>query len=115
MLQRVRIVAALTVAVCVGLALGQDKKPDDKKPDEKPPVVAVKLKGALPQHFKKLGLRDDQIQKVYKIRSESKAKQDELRAKIEKLKADERSDLDKLLTADQRGRLVELRSGGKAK
>ena len=102
--------AVLALAM-IGVSYAQDKKPDDKKPDDKPP--AVKLKGYLPQHYKKLGLRDDQLQQIYKIRGDSKAKQDELRAKIEKLKADEKEQLEKALTPDQIKRLRELRTGDK--
>ena len=101
--------AVLTLAM-IGVAYSQDKKPDDKKPDDKPPV---KLKGYLPQHYKKLGLRDDQLQRIYKIRADSKAKQDELLAKIAKLKADEKELLEKALTADQIKRLREIRTGDK--
>lgn len=112
-MSRVRIVSVLTLAVFVGLAVGQDKKPDDKKGEEKPQAGAVKLKGYLPQHFKKLGRRDDQLQAVYKIRASSKAKQDELKEKIEKVRADEKADLEKVLSADQLKRLKALRAGDK--
>ena len=102
-------VLAMALAM-IGVSYAQDKKPDDKKPEEKPPV---KLKGSLPQHYKKLGLRDDQLQRIYKIRGDSKAKQEELRAKIEKVKTDEKEQLEKALTPDQIKRLRELRNGDK--
>ena len=104
--------AVLTLALTmIGVVYSQDKKPDDKKPDDKPPPV--KLKGTLPQHYKKLGLRDDQLQRIYKIRADSRAKQDELRAKIDKLKADERELLEKALTPEQLKRLREIKLGDK--
>ncbi len=102
--------AVLALAM-IGVAYAQDKKPDDKKTDDKP--TPVKLKGYLPQHYKKLGLLDNQLQKVYKIRADTKAKTDELNAKIAKLKADEREQLEKSLTAEQLKRLRELRTGEK--
>ena len=103
--------AVLTLTLTmIGVVYAQDKKPDDKKPDDKP---LVKLKGYLPQHFKKLGLRDDQLQRIYKVRADSKAKQDELKAKIDKLKADEKEQLEKVLTPEQIKRLRELRTGEK--
>ena len=102
-------VAVLTLTL-IGVAYGQDKKPDDKKPDDKP---AVKLKGYLPQHYKKLGLRDDQLQRIYKIRADTKAKTDELKAKMDKLRADEKAQLEKALTAEQLKRLRELQTGDK--
>ena len=102
--------AVLALAM-IGIASAQDKKPDDKKTDDKPPPV--KLKGYLPQHYKKLGLLDNQLQKIYKIRGETKAKTDELKAKIDKLKADEKEQVEKVLTSDQLKRLREIRSGDK--
>ena len=103
--------SAVLALAMIGVAYAQDKKPDDKKTDDKP--TPVKLKGYLPQHYKKLGLLDNQLQKVYKIRADTKAKADELNAKIAKLKADEKEQLEKVLTSDQLKRLREIRSGDK--
>jgi hypothetical protein len=100
-------VLALTL---IGVAYGQDKKPDEKKPDDKP---TTKLKGYLPQYYKKLGLRDDQLQRIYKIRADTRAKADELKAKMEKLRADEKEQLEKALTPEQLKRLRELQTGAK--
>jgi hypothetical protein len=96
------IALALTM---IGVVYSQDKKPNDKPP--------VKLTGRLPQNYKKLGLRDDQLQRIYKIRADAKAKGDELKAKLDKLKADERVQLEKVLTPEQLKRLREIRSGDK--
>ena len=89
---------ALTLLGAASFQKPDDKKPSDKKPDDKAPV---KARGQLPPNFKKLGLRDDQIQKVYRIRGDYKAKQDELRAKLEKLRSEEREAVEKVLTPDQ--------------
>ena len=97
--------AVLALAM-IGIAHAQDKKPDDKPPP-------VKVKGSLPMHYKRLGLLDTQLQKVYKIRADTKAKADELRAKLDRLKADEKEQLEKVLTPDQLKRLREIRSGDK--
>ena len=101
------IALALTL---IGVVYSQDKKPDDKKPDDKPPV---KLKGSLPPNYKKLGLRDDQVQKILKIRADSRAKQDELLERIKKLKADEKELVEKVLTPEQMKRLREIKLGDK--
>jgi hypothetical protein len=100
-------VLALTL---IGVAYGQDKKTEDKKPDEKP---AVKLKGSLPTYYKRLGLRDDQVQKILKIRAETKAKTDELTAKIKKLRDDGNEQVEKVLTPEQMKRLREIKLGDK--
>ena len=102
-------VLALTLAM-IGVANGQDKKPDDKKPDDKPPV---KLKGSLPPNYKRLGLRDDQVQKILKIRADARAKTDELQAKIKKLKDDANDQVEKVLTPEQMKRLREIKLGDK--
>ena len=98
-------VALLSLAL-IGVIYAQDKKPDDKPPP-------VKLKGPMPTYYKKLGLSDVQVQKILKIRADTRAKVDELDAKIKKLKADEREQLEKALTPEQLKRLRELRTGEK--
>ena len=99
-------VALLSLAL-IGVIYAQDKKPDDKKPDDKPPPV--KLKGPMPTYYKKLGLSDVQVQKILKIRADTRAKVDELKAKIEKLTTDEKENLKKVLTPDQIKRLREIK------
>jgi hypothetical protein len=81
----------------------------DKKDDKQPP----KVKGQLPPFFKKIGLRDDQIQKIYVLRAGYKTKIDALKMQMEKLKADEKQEIEKVLTPEQLKRLKELRSGEK--
>jgi TolA-binding protein len=87
-----------------GFLLGDDKKPDDKEP---------KAKGTLPQHWKQLGLTDDQVQKVYKIESTYRTKIDALKQQIEDLKDEEKAEMQKLLTDAQKARLKELKLGEK--
>jgi hypothetical protein len=100
---RLRVgLTVLAVALLGGLLLGQDKKSTDKEP---PPH------GALPAHFKKLGLSEDQLTAVRKIRNEYRAKIDKLKQEIADLQKEERAKLDKVLTAEQRARLRDLRAG----
>jgi hypothetical protein len=73
-----------------------------------------KLRGQLPQNYGKLGLRDDQKQAIYKVRADYKTKIDQLRKQLEKLRADEKEALEKLLTPEQLKRLKEIRSGEKS-
>jgi hypothetical protein len=103
-------VVAVALAL-LGVVYAQDKDKDKTAKDDKAP--AVKLRGQLPTYFKKLGLRDDQVQKVYRVRATYKTKIDELKAKIDKLRAEEKEDLEKILTPEQVKRLKELRSGAK--
>ncbi len=92
----------LSVALLGGLLLGQDKKAADKDP---PP------RGQLPQHFKKLGLSDDQLTAVRKIRGEYRTKIERLRREITELQKEERTKLNQVLTPEQRARLRDLRAG----
>jgi hypothetical protein len=93
---------ALAVAVLAGgWLMGDDKKPDD------PP----KAKGVLPAHYKQLGLAETQIQEIYKIQSSSKAKIAALQQQIDDLKKTEHSDVENVLTNDQKIALAKLLVG----
>lgn len=87
------------------------KPAEGAKPEDKAPV---RVKGFLPAYYKKLGLRDDQVQNVYRIRADYKAKIENLKQQIDRLKAEEKGALEKVLTPEQLKRLRELRSGEKA-
>ena len=73
------------------------------------PVVVVKR--ALPPGFKKVGLSADQTKEIYRVRASYQAKIQELQAKIEQLKKEEKAALVGLLTPEQRQRLREIRAG----
>ena len=91
-----------------GLTAAQDKKPVDKKDD--PPV---KAKGQLLANWKALGLTADQVQMVYKTQTKYTAQIDELKAKIDKLKSEEKAELLKVLTEEQKKKLAEIKTGEK--
>ncbi len=99
-------VAVLSVAL-LG-AVYQEKNKESRSED--PPA---KLKGQLPPYFKKVGLSEEQIQKIYKIRADYKIKMDELKKKLEQTKAEEKELMEKVLTPTQLKKLRELRSGEK--
>jgi Spy/CpxP family protein refolding chaperone len=92
----------------VGLALlatstsGQDKKDDEPK-----------VKGKLPPHFSKLGLSDEQKDKIHKIDAAYKAKIDDLKKKLKDLEDEQREEERKVLTDQQRAKLRELLLGEK--
>lgn len=102
--------------VVVGLVLGsgwvwaQDAK-DPKK--EEPPTQ--RLRGQLPANYKKLGLNDDQVQKIYRIQADYQGKVKELEDQIKKLKTQEKGDIEKVLTKAQRERLKEILTGEEKK
>src|SRR5262249_59514949 len=94
-------VLALLLAVSVLVAADTKADPDKKDPDPK-------AKGTLRANWKKLGLGDDQTQKIYKVQADYRAKIDVLEQQIKDLRQQEFTDQVKLLTDAQKARLKEL-------
>lgn len=74
---------------------GQDKKDEP----------AAKVKGQLPQGWGKIGLTDDQKQKVYKVQAKYNEQIDKLEAQIKELKEKRDQERYEVLTAEQKKRL----------
>lgn len=113
---RASLLALITALVVLsGGLVGQDAKKDDKKPDtakiEKKDEPAAKAKGVLPQNWKKLGLTDDQVQRIYKVQNKYDDEIDKLQARIDDLKASKTKDSKAILTAEQKKRLEEILIG----
>lgn len=87
------LVLALFGALTVGTIVGQEKG---------------KAKGQLPQGWSKLGLSDEQKQKVYDIHAKYKAKIDEYEAKIKEAKDQQRKDELAVLTDAQKKKLKDM-------
>jgi Spy/CpxP family protein refolding chaperone len=85
--------------VAVGLSWGDDKK---------------EPKGALPTHYKQLGLSDDQTAKVKKIHGEYKEKIDDLEAQVKKLREESKTKCLEVLTDEQKKKLAQLSIGEKS-
>jgi hypothetical protein len=94
--------APVLALALLGLAHSQEKS-DDKQP--------AKLKGQLPPFYKKLGISEEQEQKIFKVRAENKKKLAELKAEIQRLQKKERADCEAVLTPQQLKLLMALRSG----
>ena len=119
---RASLLALVTALVVLsGGLVGQDPKKEDKKPDEKKALEsksvekkdepATKLKGVLPPNWKKLGLTDDQVQKIYKVQNKYDDEIDKLQAQIARLKTERTKDMHGVLTADQKKRLDDILTG----
>lgn len=102
-----RIFALLLIVVLLAPALAFQEK-DKPKEDPKP---TPKLRGMLPPNYKKLGLSEEQKQRVYKIQADYRDMIDALQAKIEKLKKEQREKIEGVLTPGQVKRLQEIRDG----
>lgn len=95
----IRFASLLTVSLALSGVLAAA---DEAKKDSLP------ARGQLPANWSKLGLSEDQKQKVYAIRGEHRAKIQELEVKLKDLRQKEKADLEKVLTEDQKLRLREL-------
>ena len=95
----------------LGATASQEKDKDkDKKTDDATPG---KVKGTLPPNFGKLGLSDEQKQKIYKLRADFKTKIKDLETKITKMRGEQKEAEENLLTKDQKKKLRELQTGEK--
>jgi hypothetical protein len=94
------VVLLLFAFVLGGVSVGQDKKDEP-----------VKFKGVLPQNWGKLGLSDEQKQKVYKVQNDYDLKIAALEKQLKDLKAQEKGEMEKVLTDAQKARLKEILLG----
>jgi Spy/CpxP family protein refolding chaperone len=95
------LLAAFTVLLAGTGAQSQEKKD-----------TTAKTKGILPQGYAKIGLSDEQRIQIYKIQAKYKDEIEKLKEKIEETKAEERREMDKVLTAEQRKKLIDVITGG---
>lgn len=86
--------------VCIGGSLGQDSKKD-----------ATKSKGQLPAQWGKLGLTDEQKQKIYGVQATYRTKIQDLESQIKELRNKEKSEMTAVLTDAQKTKLRELLLG----
>jgi hypothetical protein len=103
---RLGVAALLVGLLATGWLLGDDTK---GKNDKEPQVKVIK--GRLPTNYKKLGLTEDQVQKIYSIQASYQAKIDELDQKKKALQKEEKAEMEKVLTEGQRLRLREILLG----
>jgi hypothetical protein len=68
----------------------------------------TKGKGSLPPYWKSIGLSDEQKQKAMTIRSDYKTKIDALKQQIIQLEKQEKGELEKILTEDQKKQLQKI-------
>src|SRR5262245_45183939 len=76
---------------------------DDPKKDPQ-----GKVRGTLPPNWNKLGLTEEQKQKIYTVRADYRTKIDALQQQIKDLQRKEMTDMQKVLTDAQKARLREL-------
>lgn len=102
-----RFLVALALLAGIVLACNTGLHSQEKKD---PP----KVKGQLPQNWGKLDLSVDQKQAIYKVQAKYKEDIAKLQEKIKEMQAEERREMVKLLTDDQKKKLSEIATGEKA-
>jgi hypothetical protein len=99
----------LAIVLLAGLVtpavVGQDKAKVKEKEG------TGKLRGTLPANYGKLGLSEEQKQKIYEIRDKFRAKIDDLQKQISDARELERRDIERVLTSAQRERLRDIITG----
>ena len=95
------LVTLMAVALLVGGGLWGDEPP-------KPDTVPVRVRRSLPQNWNKLGLSDEQKQKIYATQAEYGVKIDALAKQIKELQKKQREAMETVLTDAQKTRLREL-------
>jgi Spy/CpxP family protein refolding chaperone len=95
------------------------EQPDSSQPGNQQPGEASdensRPRGRLPNHFGKLGITDEQRERIYGIQADYDGRIDALLAQIEELVADRDNEIDTVLTDGQRARLRELRAEARNK
>ena len=107
---RLLAVAAAFVVVTTPWVVGQDTTKKASK-DTTTTTTTTKMRGQLPQNWGKLGLSDEQKQKVYAAQSKYRDKIDALKKQIAELTDKEKKEMEDVLTAAQKTRLREILSG----
>jgi len=105
-----RLRLAVTCSLALFLAAGWLMGQDSKTPSDDTPASSTKVKGALPTYYGRLGLTDDQKQKVLKIHQSYKTKIDALKDQIADLTKQQQDELRKVLTDTQLTHLRELQT-----
>jgi hypothetical protein len=98
------LVGAIGLVLIAGTATTQEKKEGEQK-----------VKGMLPPGWKKLNLSKEQVGQIYKVQMQFKEKIQKLEEQITELKTQERSEMVKFLTEDQKTLLRKLTIGEEGK
>jgi Spy/CpxP family protein refolding chaperone len=104
-----RVIAAFVLLAGIAL-IGNDSLMSQDKKDPAP-----KVKGTLPSGWGKLELTADQKSAIYKVQAKYKEELRKLKEKEDELKAEERREMVKLLTPEQKKKLVDADLGDTGK
>lgn len=106
--------ASTVVAAGLALALGTQLSLESTVGQEKsaseptPAKVARKSAGRLPSHYGKLGVSSEQRAKIYGVQATYKKQIADLQAQIDALKTKQNTEVQAVLTAEQKKKLDEI-------
>ena len=100
--------SALAVFAVLALLASEGSRGQDKKAESS---VRPTAKGQLPKYWDQLGLSEAQRTEVLRLTAEQKEKTDKLREEIKKLDEEFARKRVKILTDDQRKKLIDLVAG----
>lgn len=104
-------VGAIVLSLLLGSASSAVAQDKEKSKSGSSSSKDSKVRGVLPQHYRQLGLSDEQRQAIYKIQNEYSDKIDDMQKKIDDIKAERNAKYLKSLTKAQRDRLEEIKKG----
>lgn len=114
------LLAAACVPVVLSLAawsmdaVGQDAKKPEDKPAAKKEGAKKEPKGRLPNNFSKVGIDDQQKEKIYAIQSKYDDQLSKLEGELKALRSQRDAEVEGVLTADQKAKLKKLADEAKA-
>lgn len=104
MARRVLVTGLMALVVC-GFAGAQEAKKTTGKKD-----AAEKATGRLPNNYGRLGLSDAQRQKIYGIQAKYQEQIEALTKQLEELRQKRDTEIEAVLTAEQKTKLQELQA-----
>jgi hypothetical protein len=114
--------AASVLGIAMLLGLSYAWAQDTPKPTKPAPAPTAKSettkkasKGRLPPHFAKVGVSDVQRDKIYSIQGKYKPEIDKLEEQLKALRAQEMTEVEGVLTTEQKTRVSELRAEAQKK
>ncbi|NQV24724.1 MAG: hypothetical protein HQ518_10175 [Rhodopirellula sp.] len=107
------VVAGLALAVGTHLSVESTVGQEKAATKAAPAKVAKKAAGRLPAQYGKLGLSDEQRDKIYGVQATYRKQIDDLQKQIDALKEKQDTEVQGVLTADQKKKLEELLADAK--
>ena len=92
-----------SIILLTGTIGAQDKDKEKDRDNEVPPA-----RGVLPANWGKIGLEQEQKNKIYKIQADYKAKIEPLENQLRELRAKEKTELEAVLTDQQKAKYKEI-------